>query len=83
MFPSLGVTDAPEKVHVPEFLEHIVMPDDTLTGICMRYKVRTYVRTAAFYSPPTFSRGGGETFNKKKWLGICPWDVLFCFCSPL
>lgn len=32
--------DAPEKVHVPEFLEHIVMPDDTLTGICMRYKVK-------------------------------------------
>lgn len=28
-----------EKERVPEFLEHVVMPDDTLTGICLKYKV--------------------------------------------
>lgn len=27
----------------PEFLEHIIMPEDTLTGICMRYKVQLTV----------------------------------------
>ncbi|CBJ27042.1 expressed unknown protein [Ectocarpus siliculosus] len=24
----------------PEFLEHVVLPDDTLVGICLKYKVR-------------------------------------------
>lgn len=31
----------------PEFLEHAVTPEDTLTGICMRYKVR--LKTAPCY----------------------------------
>lgn len=29
-----------EKGRAPEFLEHVVMPDDTLVGICLKYKVR-------------------------------------------
>lgn len=29
-----------EKERAPEFLEHVVMPDDTLVGICMKYKVK-------------------------------------------
>eukprot|EP00904_Undaria_pinnatifida_P005227 jgi/Undpi1/1834/HiC_scaffold_12.g05221.m1 len=36
---EVAESDAP-KIHVPEFLEHVVMPEDTLTGICMRYKVK-------------------------------------------
>eukprot|EP00752_Nemacystus_decipiens_P018718 g16781.t1 len=28
------------KERAPEFLEHVVMPDDTLVGICLKYKVK-------------------------------------------
>lgn len=31
---------AEEKQRAPEFLEHVVMPDDTLVGICLKYKVK-------------------------------------------
>ncbi|CAM9528659.1 unnamed protein product, partial [Hapterophycus canaliculatus] len=24
----------------PEFLEHVILPDDTLAGICLKYKVK-------------------------------------------
>lgn len=30
-----------ENNTAPEFLEHPVMPEDTMTGICMRYKVKS------------------------------------------
>eukprot|EP00903_Cladosiphon_okamuranus_P005951 g5877.t2 len=29
-----------EEDRAPEFLEHVVMPDDTLLGICLKYKVK-------------------------------------------
>eukprot|EP00903_Cladosiphon_okamuranus_P005961 g5885.t2 len=31
---------AEEKQRAPAFLEHVVMPDDTLAGICLKYKVK-------------------------------------------
>lgn len=29
-----------DEAPAPEFLEHVVLPDDTLVGICLKYKVR-------------------------------------------
>lgn len=35
-----------KEERVPEFLEHVVMPEDTLTGICIRYKVLVLVQVS-------------------------------------
>ena len=35
VFAGLGE----KEERAPEFLEHVVMPDDTLVGICLKYKV--------------------------------------------
>jgi LysM repeat protein len=32
-----------EKEDLPDYLEHVVMPDDTLQGICLRYKIKANV----------------------------------------
>lgn len=42
-----------EKERAPEFLEHVVLPDDTLVGICLKYKVRGT-------GMPVYQRGAGS-----------------------
>ena len=37
LIASTGLGEEEERA--PEFLEHVVMPDDTLVGICLKYKV--------------------------------------------
>lgn len=43
-----------EKERAPEFLEHVVMPDDTLVGICLKYKVyySSYLTVSGFGFKP-------------------------------
>lgn len=38
--PGIQSSVSQSNVAVPEFLDHVVMPEDTLAGICIRYKVR-------------------------------------------
>lgn len=57
----------PDEPKMPEFLEHVVTEEDTLTGICMRYKVSSCVSLLSIWPENSNQPGGCYLLVGRSW----------------